>query len=125
MASCLPARLQDQFCLPFMESKLKPHRIFMRIDEPSYPGMEHCDLGLGPLPNFDQGGRLIDKLAAPKHRDQQIFKGRFQRHVLATGQIQRVNNGEWLRRPRFDIVDSVADEFPVRAKSPDLLDAGV
>ena len=85
MASCLSARVQDEFHFHFMKSKFKPHRIFMRIHEPLHPGMEHSNLGLGALPDFNQGGRLIDKLAMTKNRNEQIFKCRFRRQMFAAG----------------------------------------
>ncbi len=58
------------------------------------PGMEHANLGLRPLPDLNQGGRLVDEFAVPENRDQQIFESGFWRKMFAARRIQRINDGE-------------------------------
>ena len=70
MASGLSARVQDELHFHFMKSEFEAHRIFMRIHKALYTGMEHSDLGLSPLADLNQGGRLVDQLAGPKNRNQ-------------------------------------------------------
>lgn len=97
----------------------------MGIHEPFDARVEHSNLRLDSLPHIGQTRHLAHQFARPKYWRQQIFKRRIWRHVFAACRIQRINDGKRFRRPSFDIINAVANEFLVRTKSPDLLDARV
>ena len=113
MVSGFPARVQDELHFHFMEPEFEPHRIFMRIHEPLYAGVEHANLGLRPLPDFDQGRLLIDEFTVPKYGYQQIVKCRFGREMLAARCVQRINNRKGFRRTQLNVIDRIADKLPV------------
>ena len=82
--SGLPARVQDELHFHFVKSEFEAHRIFMRIHKPLHARMEHSNLGLSPVPDLHQGGRLIDEFAGPENWNQQILESRSGRKMFAT-----------------------------------------